>query len=167
MLRNGDGVIPWTCDECGWPIDNNAGWLYLPSTVYRDVEAPAPDTAKVHWRVHHTLCIPERERCAAGYDIEIHRVRSWSHLVDWTCHLAEKMWFLSTDWAEIMCRRACGAERLGLFARLNEREREAWGRLEDIGFYLWEMNVTDPEDRTLENWSTYSRRFLHQHSIDA
>ncbi|MFD9791387.1 hypothetical protein ACFWXK_10590 [Streptomyces sp. NPDC059070] len=104
------------CDVCLEAIEDGAGVL--------EVDAAAADRAlrawrarsgdgplalfnrtsggpAVRWKTRHHGC---GRAAVFAYSIAVERVRSWSGLLEWSVHLADKPFVAATDWYELVAR---------------------------------------------------------------
>ena len=115
-------MITWVCQICHQPIKNGTGYLLCPRDLYSVQQAWArfnqgrsefdsvrfEDLAampgSVSWIAVHGACHDGPE---PAYLIEIERIRTALHLLDWTQHLMRKGWPAEhTDWADLVQRVA-------------------------------------------------------------
>ncbi len=112
--------LVWSCDECGKPIANGAGWItirYSEIGAFRRAEAEwekrHPDSwapinlgdlfdfpEPVRWHVWHRRCDPDVG--STDYAIDIERIRTVPQLLEWSSHLMEKTWLPSTTWKDVL-----------------------------------------------------------------
>ena len=117
----GDEVNDLTliCETCGFPIERGKGSVYVRIGDLRDyreamrewreshAEGAAVDLAElllqpdeIHWRTGHDACRTDRsEGC---YEIDDHKISSWTQLAWWTAHLMSKNWLTHSDWDEFL-----------------------------------------------------------------
>ncbi|MFJ6015169.1 hypothetical protein [Streptomyces sp. NPDC092952] len=65
------------------------------------------------WRADHRDCDPERED-GGHYRIPADRLRLRADLLDWTAHLAGKVWLPHTDWRDLLRETRTGSTRLAV-----------------------------------------------------
>ncbi len=117
--------IVWTCEKCGFPVEDNDGALHvdvrLALKARRDVQAAKdahPDSAwslgelmaqpgPVPWEVHHSACDPRPD--SDDYWIAVSRARSHAQLLNWTAHLMGKTWLENTTWDDVIRTAAGGS----------------------------------------------------------
>ncbi len=124
-------MLTWTCEKCGRPIADGAGYLTLNEAdaarfpeklVAWQAQAIAnnppllgvhgviggadlldyPDP--VHWEVLHAACDPNPDR--GDYWIAVERIRTAASVLRWTAHLWDKDWLMHTDWDALLQRAA-------------------------------------------------------------
>lgn len=111
----------WMCEVCHEPVIGRTGYLAfrypeweanreadrawttqhtLPGGIVGwNVGADTPPPGYVRWHVLHADCDQDPDS-AAGYWIEVHRIRTWREVASWSAHLHAKAWFADTDWAD-------------------------------------------------------------------
>lgn len=121
--------LTWTCNGCGKPVADGAGYIHVNESRVAEVKRKTKEvTDRVRtkskcvglevwsggdlldlpnrepWRVHHSDCDPEPD--SIDYHFDIRRARTHAHLLSWTAHLMRKDWIGSTDWADFIDRMA-------------------------------------------------------------
>ncbi len=114
--------LVWTCQECGKPIADDAGYVVLSLAEMREhrrlneeldrkypqvdeqgnpsfqfislAEIPYPAA----WHALHAKCDQDPEE-ESWYWFDVHRIRTLEQLCAWTIHLSEKGWYGETDWS--------------------------------------------------------------------
>ncbi|MCM2431066.1 hypothetical protein [Streptomyces sp. RKAG337] len=104
------------CDLCLQAIADGEGALEVDTAaadraarIWRERVGPdplavfrtTPGARPVAWTVRHGGC-GSAPRFA--YTIAVERVRSWTALLHWWTHLADKSWLPATDWQDLMVR---------------------------------------------------------------
>lgn len=112
--------LAWLCRACGRPIEDGTGYLHVDHLLVSQRESAREDWERkgrddfglsfadfirdvpdeVPWEAHHAACDPDPD--SGDYWIEIHRVRTHGHLLNWTAHLMEKSWLMDTNWDELI-----------------------------------------------------------------
>lgn len=118
--------IAWTCDECGKPIRDGAGYITVDHSEIakhrngersweaalerRRVEqgntwvavnlAELPDNPRAAWKVLHGTCDPNPD--SSDYWIGVERLRTPGDVIGLSAHLFEKNWIQATTWASLL-----------------------------------------------------------------
>ena len=113
--------ILWECDVCKTAVEGHAGSLWVSMAGVAEAEAerrrweadnPGPVytgadllhlPTRAHWRVTHHVCAGAT---ASAYEIGLHRIQTFGHVVNWTAHLMGKSWLSHTDWEYLLGRLA-------------------------------------------------------------
>ncbi|GAB2891361.1 hypothetical protein [Streptomyces mayteni] len=125
-------VLELICDECGKPIDDGTGFLWVDHSEVNQTERAireresartGPDggqafdinafmemPASVRWQSHHHVCNPKPD--ASSYGIAAEKIRTWRQLLEWTSHLMGKVWLSRTDWEHVLLGVHNGTTRL-------------------------------------------------------
>lgn len=105
----------WVCDECGLPIANGEGSVYLLITEIQRVSHGSSDSGDTtidlldlvarrdnepRWHVKHFACVPDPDD--PSYSIDVERIRTSVQAHSWTFHLYGKSWGSETNWHELM-----------------------------------------------------------------
>jgi len=105
------------CTECQGLISDHAGFLALTFAeepdeyelrmwdvdraqdreIHIDV-AVSPLAERGAW---HIACSPESQS-QGWYTIEVHLIRTWPRVVDWTAQMMSLGWLNETDWADVL-----------------------------------------------------------------
>lgn len=122
-------TIAWTCDSCGSPVADGAGYVHVSRHAIHRHELESREAkeriedrlivsaadlldfpCQVSWHVHHADCDPDPEAFCYWFTVE--RARTHAALLDWTAHLMNKRWIDATNWSDFI-RRALrgGGER--------------------------------------------------------
>jgi hypothetical protein len=169
----GSSGIVWMCQGCDKPIKGD-GWCYLKSRDYR-VAGTREQIEDACWNIRHSDCIPEKGH-ASGYDIEISRMLTWPHLVDWTAHVVlGKCWGPATNWMEIMRSHVARIEQDDdLFRAMTDTEYRFWLTMQDIvgicEHTQWLSGFRDGQPilaQDLYDWHQGARKLLKEHRVDA
>lgn len=121
-------TLTWTCQVCGFPIADRAGYLHVDLAKVGQHEAAKIAFEDKHrqggfvgysaaewidemppmprWRIHHRACDPDPD--ATDYCIDVESARTHASLLDWTAHLLEKSWLRSTTWDDLIRDAAAG-----------------------------------------------------------
>lgn len=126
------------CAACLVPVEDGEGALAVDTAkadqlvrawrkrVGADPLAVFPRTPGLgcaEWTVHHEVCGPPYR---FRYAIEVERIRTWTGLLHWGAHLADKHWFAATDWPELVLR-ALEPQRAAVSGLLPVRPRGVQG----------------------------------------
>lgn len=151
LQRSYSERLEWRCSICRSPIDDEDGYVELPSIEmvrhrgemarWKETHPPGPwglITASAlreypnepHWWIIHRQCDPDTE--GGGYWIGVERIRTLVQLLQWTQHLMGKTWFAETDWGDAiigkaisMLPRVLGSTRHGIESHKPQHMAEA------------------------------------------
>ncbi len=115
--------INWRCDDCKEPIAEEQGAFGINQILVRDATKEGleeelrgfdrltwtpTDWDKVRpeprWELFHWTCRPEILVDDNWYIIDIERVQTQTHFIEWMRHLLRKTWFARTDIDNVMTR---------------------------------------------------------------
>lgn len=122
--------LAWMCGVCRGLIKDGDGYLYVSGKEFYDYEEQCEiheekrrkeygdgirsrmydsvsiaDIPKlVPWRILHGNC-GEDESISSLYWIGVERARTMAQILDWSMHMMEKNWLMSTDWASFIQSR--------------------------------------------------------------
>ena len=116
-------ALVWHCSTCDKPVQHGHGWVELvgeqmraayermqavddlnarqrsgritSAADYYDLPAPA------RWRATCRVC--NGDDAGSGYFIEVDEISTVAAVLDWSAHLAGKIWTEHTDWDDV-CR---------------------------------------------------------------
>ncbi|MET9083245.1 hypothetical protein ABZX77_15350 [Streptomyces sp. NPDC004237] len=126
------------CDVCLQPVRDGEGALAVDTAraerlvhawrkrVGADPLAVFPHTSGHHcaaWTVRHHTCGRQPRFC---YAISVERIRTWTGLLHWSAHLADKHWLVATDWNALVLR-ALEPRRAAVSGLLPVRPRDLRG----------------------------------------
>src|SRR5574343_866654 len=86
--------LRWRCQECGGRVVGDSGYF---GASFADIR----DAVPVRWRVFHDTCQPDDDT----YSIDVVRLATPEDVAWWTEHLADKNWYLRSDWRSAVHKR--------------------------------------------------------------
>ncbi|MEU6540979.1 hypothetical protein [Streptomyces sp. NPDC047000] len=126
------------CDVCLQPVEDGEGALAV-DTAHADrlvrtwrervgtdplaVFPRTPGHRCAAWTVRHHICGEPPRFC---YAIAVERIRTWTGLLHWGAHLADKHWLAATDWHDLVLQ-ALEPRRAAVSGLLPVRPRDLRG----------------------------------------
>src|SRR5689334_3059723 len=98
VIADGEGVLEVDTDAADRAM---SAWRKRVGASVSAVFQMTPGIRPVPWAVRHSACAAAPK---FRYEIAVERVRSWTGLLDWTVHLADKHWLAATDWYDLLSR---------------------------------------------------------------
>lgn len=129
MRLRSDGTLVWFCDQCGDPVEDGDGTVWMDhrdARKYREhrderetmtlkellaedssftaiLERTKTEPQPARWRVQHYRCDTDgSEGGVFIYWFAVERIRTVARMLDWTGHLMGKVWFKDTDWDSLV-----------------------------------------------------------------
>ena len=106
-----DRELTARCDRCLGQIEDGDGVVEVNAAAAqcamerwwaRQADGPAVFAGRrIRWIARHRRC---GRAPAHAYSIPVERIRSWTALLDWTAHLADKPFVQATDWTAVIER---------------------------------------------------------------